>query len=143
MEKPLLAALEAFFTADASLWSLFAGSLIAATLVPVSSELMLVAVLRLHPDLLWPALLVASAGNTAGGMISYAMGRFIPHRRAIRHEDKLRRWGAPALLMAWTPLVGDALCVAAGWLRFNWWQCLLWMALGKAARYVVIAGLVG
>jgi membrane protein YqaA with SNARE-associated domain len=139
----LLAALEAFFTADASLWSLFAGSLLAATLVPVSSELMLAAVLRLHPDLLWPALLVATAGNTAGGMISYAMGRFIPHRHTIRHEDKLRRWGAPALLMAWTPLVGDALCVAAGWLRLNWWQCLIWMALGKAARYGVIAGIVG
>ena len=139
----MLAALEAFFTADASLWSLFAGSLLAATLVPVSSELMLAAVLRLHPDLLWPALLVATAGNTAGGMISYAMGRFIPHRHTIRHEDKLRRWGAPALLMAWTPLVGDALCVAAGWLRLNWWQCLIWMALGKAARYGVIAGIVG
>ena len=138
----MLAALEAFFTADASLWSLFAGSLVAATLVPVSSELMLVAVLRLHPDLLWPALLVASAGNTAGGMISYAMGRYIPHRHTIRHEDKLRRWGAPALLFAWTPLVGDALCVAAGWLRLNWWQCLIWMALGKAARYLAIVGIV-
>jgi membrane protein YqaA with SNARE-associated domain len=137
----LLAALEAFFTADASLWLLFAGSLVAATLVPVSSELILLAVLRLHPELLWPALAVATAGNTAGGMVSYAMGRFIPHRQTIRHEDELRRWGAPALLLAWTPLVGDALCVAAGWLRLNWWQCLAWMALGKAVRYALIAGL--
>lgn len=136
---PVLAALESFFTADASLWSLLAGSFIAATLVPVSSEVMLYAVLRLHPDLLWPALAVATLGNTAGGMVSYAMGRFIPHRQEIRHERWLRRHGEPVLLLAWTPVVGDALCVAAGWLRLNAWHCLGWMALGKAMRYCVIA----
>lgn len=135
----MLAALESFFTADASLWSLLAGSFVAATLVPVSSEVMLYAVLRLHPDLLWPALAVATVGNTAGGMVSYAMGRFIPHRQQIRHEDWLRRHGEPLLLLAWTPVVGDALCVAAGWLRLNAWHCLAWMTAGKAARYAVIA----
>ena len=135
----MLAALESFFTADASLWSLLAGSFVAATLVPVSSEVMLYAVLRLHPDLLWPALAVATLGNTAGGMVSYAMGRFIPHRQEIRHEQWLRRHGEPVLLLAWTPVIGDALCVAAGWLRLNAWHCLGWMAVGKAARYAAVA----
>ncbi len=137
----MLESLQSFFTVDASLWSLFLGSLIAATLVPVSSELMLFAALRLHPDMLWTALLVATAGNTAGGMISYGIGRFIPHRQPWRHEGWLRRVGEPALLFAWLPVLGDALCVAAGWLRLGWWPCLLYMAAGKAARYATVAAL--
>lgn len=137
----MLAALQSFFTADASLWSLLAGSFLAATLVPISSEVMLVAVLRLHPELLWPALGVATLGNTAGGMVSFAMGRLVPHRRAVRHEAWLRRHGAPLLALAWLPVIGDALCVAAGWLRLSWPACLAYMAAGKALRYGVVAGL--
>jgi membrane protein YqaA with SNARE-associated domain len=53
----------------------------------------------------------------------------------------MRRYGAPMLLLAWTPIIGDALCAAAGWLRLAWLPCALWMALGKGARYaVVVAG---
>jgi len=135
----MLYTLQSVFTAEASLWTLLFGSFVAATLVPVSSELMLFAVLRAHPDLLLPALLVATTGNTAGGMVSYAMGRFIPHRHTVPHEDRLQRHGASLLLLSWVPLAGDALCVGAGWLRLVWWKCLLAMAIGKAARYVVVA----
>jgi membrane protein YqaA with SNARE-associated domain len=134
--------LQAFFTQKASLWSLLAGSFIAATLLPISSEAMLFAVLKLHPQLLWPAVLVAAAGNTAGGMVTYLMGRYIPHRRQIRFEAHLTRYGAATLLFAWTPLVGDALCLGAGWLRLAWAPCLVFMATGKLARYVVIGLLV-
>lgn len=137
----MLETLQSFFTADASLWSLLAGSFIAATLIPVSSEVMLFAVLQLHPELLWPAIGVATLGNTAGGMVTYAMGRFIPHRQEIRYEAQLKRHGAAALLLSWTPLLGDALCLAAGWLRLNWTVCLVCMAAGKSARYVVVAWL--
>ena len=49
-----------------------------------------------------------------------------------------RRPGAGAIL---APLLGDALCVAAGWLRLPWWPCLLWLALGKTARYAVLVWL--
>jgi len=59
--------------------------------------------------------------------------------RQLKHVDKLRRYGTPALLLAWVPLIGDALCVAAGWLRLNPWQVALFMAIGKFARYLVIA----
>jgi len=135
----MLDALQSFFTAEASLWSLLVGSFVAATLVPVSSELMLFAVLRAHPDLLWQALGVATLGNTAGGMVSFAMGRLIPHRQAVAHEALLRRYGAWLLLLSWVPLPGDASCVGAGWLRLSWWRCLLAMAIGKAARYGVVA----
>lgn len=137
----MLEGLQAFFTQDASLWSLFFGSLIAATLIPVSSEVMLFAVLKMHPEMFWPALAVATAGNTLGGMVTYATGRLIPHRREIKYERQLRHYGAPALLFAWAPLVGDGLCITSGWLRLNWAHCLGWMALGKLARYLAVAGL--
>ena len=132
-------ALQTFFTEDASLWSLLAGSFFAATLIPLSSEVMLFTVIRLHPDLAWPAVAVATLGNTAGGMFSYAMGRWIPHKKPIQYEALLHRHGATLLTMAWAPLIGDALCIAAGWLRIHWLPCLAYMTLGKFARYVVLA----
>ena len=135
----MLQTLQSFFTADASLWSLLAGSFFAATLIPISSEVMLFALIRLHPDLMWPAVAVATIGNTAGGMLSYAIGRWLPHKKPIQYEALLQRHGATLLTMAWAPLIGDALCVAAGWLRIHWLPCLGFMALGKCARYVVLA----
>jgi membrane protein YqaA with SNARE-associated domain len=57
----------------------------------------------------------------------------------LKHVAQVRRFGAPALLLSWAPLIGDALCVAAGWLRLSWWQAALFMAMGKFARYWVVA----
>jgi membrane protein YqaA with SNARE-associated domain len=56
-----------------------------------------------------------------------------------RNVLRVRRYGTPALLLAWVPLIGDALCLAAGWLRLNPWQAALFMAIGKFARYGLIA----
>jgi membrane protein YqaA with SNARE-associated domain len=53
----------------------------------------------------------------------------------------VQRYGSPALLAAWVPIVGDPLCVAAGWLRINPWFAALFMAIGKFARYVIVATL--
>ncbi len=126
-------------TETASLLSLFTSSLLGATLLPGGSEAVLFAVLKAYPDTLWLALLVATLGNTLGGMISFGMGWLLPQTQQLKHVEKVRRYGTPALLLAWTPLLGDALCLAAGWLRLNWWQAALFMALGKFARYWVIA----
>jgi membrane protein YqaA with SNARE-associated domain len=76
-------------------------------------------------------------------MTTYWMGRALPEKKAgdadtARHIEQVRHWGSPALLLAWAPLIGDALCAAAGWLRLHWLPCLLWMALGKGARYAVL-----
>ncbi len=126
-------------TESASLLSLFISSLLGATLLPGGSEAVLFAVLKTYPDTLWLALLVATLGNTLGGMISYGMGRMLPLTQKLKHVEKVRHYGTPALLLAWTPLLGDALCLAAGWLRLNPWQAAVFMALGKFARYWVIA----
>ncbi len=126
-------------TETASLLSLFASSFLGATLLPGGSEAVLFAVLKSYPESLWMALGIATLGNTLGGMVSFFMGYALPQTQQLKHVDKLRRYGAPALLLAWVPLVGDALCLAAGWLRLNGWQAALFMAIGKFARYWVIA----
>lgn len=125
-----------------SLWTLFASSFLAATLLPGGSEAVLFGVLRMHSGLYWEALAVATLGNTLGGVSSYLIGRLIPvYKQTPRGLEWVRRYGSPALLLAWVPLIGDPLCVAAGWLRLNPWLSAAFMACGKFARYVVIANL--
>ncbi len=129
-------------TESASLWTLFASSFLAATLLPGGSEVVLFGVLKLHPDQLWAALAVATLGNTLGGMSSYLIGRLIPQKQALKGLATVQRFGAPVLLLSWVPIVGDPLCVAAGWLRLNPWWSALCIAVGKFVRYWVIAVLV-
>jgi membrane protein YqaA with SNARE-associated domain len=126
---------------DASLWALFVSSFLAATLLPGGSEAVLFAVLKLHPEQYWPALGVATLGNTLGGMSTYLIGRVIPQRKDLRGLQAVQKYGSPSLLLSWVPILGDPLCVAAGWLRINSWLAALFMAVGKFARYVVIASM--
>ena len=121
---------------------LFAASFAAATLFPLPSEAALFAYLQLHPDHVALAVAIATLGNTAGGMTSYLIGRLIPERRIhSRAIQSVRRYGAPVTVLAWLPVIGDALCVAAGWLRVNWIAALAFMALGRCARYLAVAAL--
>ena len=132
---------------QSSLLALFTSSFLAATLLPGGSEAVLVSVLLAYPELHWPALGLATLGNTLGGMSSYLIGRLLPDEKAMSRKlgsstrglKWVRRHGTPILLLSWVPLIGDALCVAAGWLRANWLWALLFIAVGKFARYWVIA----
>ena len=126
-------------TEGASLWVLFSSSFLAATLLPGGSEAVLFGVLKLHPQQIWPALGVATLGNTLGGMSSYLVGRLVPQKKDLPGLPAMQRYGSPALLLSWVPIIGDPLCVAAGWLRLNPWLALLFIAIGKFARYVAIA----
>ena len=137
-------------TPEAGLWGLFLSSFLAATLLPGGSEAILLLVVSAHPEQALPALLLATAGNTLGGMSTYALGRLLPQklgagdtaRWQATHIYRLQRHGPALLLLAWMPIVGDALCAAAGWLRLNWPLCALWMLLGKLARYTVLVWLI-
>jgi membrane protein YqaA with SNARE-associated domain len=124
---------------DASLWALFTSSFLAATVLPGGSEAALFAILKLHLAQYWLALGMATLGNTLGGLSSYLIGRMIPQKQSLRGRSTLQKYGGPALLLAWLPVIGDPLCVAAGWLRLNVLLATLFMALGKFARYWVIA----
>ncbi|MEW5708005.1 MAG: DedA family protein [Pseudomonadota bacterium] len=125
-------------------WSLLAlllSSFLAATLLPGGSEAVLLGVLKHSPELYFPAIGVATLGNTLGGMTSYMIGRLIPPKEPLKGLAFVRRYGSAALLFAWAPVAGDALCVTAGWLRVNPWWSAGFMALGKLARYLAIAQL--
>jgi membrane protein YqaA with SNARE-associated domain len=133
-------------TENTGLAGLFASSFLAATLLPGGSELVFAGLLMSGATTLWPALGVATLGNTLGGLSSYLIGRFVPEPKELPPERKwqaralawVRRHGTPILLLSWVPLIGDALCVAAGWLRLNAWWATLFIAVGKFARYYVI-----
>ena len=128
------------FSPDTGLWGLFISAFVSATILPGNSEIVMVAVLAKFPNLFWETIVVATIGNTMGGMTSYAIGRVVPNKVERKALGWMRRYGEWALLLSWVPVIGDALCVAAGWLRINPWLALVMLAIGKCARYLVIAG---
>lgn len=127
--------------------TVFVVSLVSATLLPMGSEPAVFGLVKLNPDLFWAAVLVATVGNTIGGAISWWMGygaevvyeRVRHHKPAeVRALRWLERFGAKACLLSWLPAVGDPLCAVAGWLRFPFWPCVFYMAIGKFLRYVTM-----
>jgi membrane protein YqaA with SNARE-associated domain len=126
--------------------TLFVAAFISATLVPIGSEPALFGLLKLNPDLFWSAILVATAGNTLGGMVDWWIGygtheavdkygHKASHVKALKWLEKL---GPKACLLAWLPIVGDPLCAVAGWLRLPFWPCTGYMLVGKFLRYLVM-----
>ncbi|ELY5850880.1 DedA family protein [Cronobacter turicensis] len=126
-----------------SLLSLFTSSLLSATLLPGSSEAVLVALLVSVKTAPWLLVLTATIGNSLGGLTNVILGRLFPLRESSRWQERaqgwLQRFGAPALLLSWLPLVGDLLCLLAGWLRLPWGPVIFFLCLGKALRYIIIA----
>jgi len=126
-----------------ALASLFGSSFLSATLLPGNSEVLLVALLSAGSAM--PAALVLSAtvGNTLGGITNVIIGRFVPQPKPQRGLDVaqnwLKRFGPAALLLSWLPVIGDVLCVLAGWLRMPWGPVVFFMLIGKAVRYIVLA----
>jgi len=126
--------------------TLFIVAFVSATLLPLGSEPALFGLLKLNPEMFWPAVLVATAGNTLGGMVDWWLG-YGAHKVAdkyahSKHHTRVLGWlerlGAKACLLAWLPVVGDPLCAVAGWLKLPFWPCVLYMAIGKFARYVTM-----
>ena len=129
-------------TEPVGLGSLFVSSFLAATLLPGGSELVFAALLLSETVSVGRAVAVATLGNSLGGLSTYLLGRLVPERKADpRTIGWLRRWGAPALLLSWLPVFGDALCLAAGWLRVHAASAVLFITLGKGLRYWVLARL--
>ncbi|EGJ10027.1 MULTISPECIES: YqaA family protein [Rubrivivax] len=152
MEAWFSALLAALALPQYGLSTVFVVALVSATLLPMGSEPAVFGLVKLDPSLFWPAILVATAGNTVGGAITWWMGyggeiayEHATHRRPreARPLQWLRRFGAKACLLSWLPVVGDPLCAVAGWLKLPFWPCVAYMAIGKFLRYLVMtAGLV-
>ncbi len=128
--------------------TVFVVSFISATLLALGSEPVVFGLVKLNAELFWPAILTATAGNTLGGALDWWLG-YGAHKVADKykhdsHHGRALRWleklGPKACLLAWLPVVGDPLCAVAGWLKFSFWPCVFYMAVGKFLRYFLMTG---
>jgi membrane protein YqaA with SNARE-associated domain len=123
--------------------AVFVWCVVSATLLPLGSEAAVFAYIKLHPDMFMWCILIATVGNTLGGMINYwfAYGA----KKAMKHDSHTPRalvWfeklGPKALFFSFLPGIGDPLTAVAGWLKMPWLPCLLWQAFGKFLRYLIV-----
>lgn len=131
---------------------LFIISFLAASLLPLSSEVFVLAMPPLGYNV-WIVGAVATFGNFVGALTNYYVGLkgsdFIGSRYfAIKEESWIKaenfysRWGPVALFFSWVPFIGDPLTAVAGALHMNIWTFTFWVILGKGLRYVVLLGVV-
>jgi len=128
---------------------LFLTAFLAATLLPLSSEAVLVALGNAEGFDVILLFGLATFGNTLGAVVNWGLGRFCLHwagRRwfpfsqdqLARAGDRFGKYGIWSLLFAWVPIIGDPLTFAAGVLRTPFLPFLILVGLGKAARYVAV-----
>lgn len=143
MEQFVYRIIEWFALPENGLSSVFVIAFVSATLLPMGSEPAVFGYAKLNPDQFWIVVLVATAGNTLGGIVDYWLG-WGAHRVAKNREGHIRwleRLGPKAMFFAWLPAVGDPLCAVAGWLRMPFWPSVFWMTVGKLLRYSVMTAL--
>ena len=149
MEAWLLHLIDLLALPQFGLSTVFVVSFISATLLPLGSEPAVFGLIKLNPHLFWPAIGVATAGNTLGGALSWWMGlgahKVVDKAKGVHTEVRalawLKRFGAKACLLSWLPVVGDPLCAVAGWLKLPFWPCVAYMAIGKFLRYLTMTSL--
>ena len=136
---------------DSIYWLVFFSGLLSSTLLPGNSEAIFSVTLINEPDLVITLLMVVTAGNAIGGLISWGMGRVIAIRYSAEQLTKpshmkalktIQQWGTPALLLSWVPIIGDPLCVAAGWLKTAPVLSFVYITIGKFLRYALLAWLI-
>lgn len=133
------------------LLGLFLGSFLAATILPLSSEALLLAFCA-GPWSAAALLAMASLGNWLGGMSSYGLGRLgdperiarwlrVDPAKAVRWQERVGKYGYWAALLCWAPIIGDPIAIALGLGKARPWPTALLMLAGKAARYAVLIAL--
>lgn len=131
-----------------SLWTLFISAFISSTLLPGGVEALLAYQVSEQPQAAPTLILVATLGNTLGSNITFAMGALIARVYPLKVLDKpkqlrAKRWltsrGPWVLLFAWLPIIGDPLCLLAGWMRLNLFYSFVAILVGKMLRFVLVA----
>jgi membrane protein YqaA with SNARE-associated domain len=142
IETAVLWLLKVLAAPAVGLTSVFLVSFVSATLLPLGSEPAVFAVVKANQAMFWPAILVATLGNTLGGAFDYLLGHrakaTFARERKTRWFLWLERYGAKTMLLSWVPGIGDPLCTLAGWLHLPFWPSVTYMAIGKFVRYVMM-----
>jgi len=146
--------MQGWLNPNAGLAGVFISALLSATVLPGSTEMVLTAKIVAYPALTWYAFGVALLGSGIGCALNFGMGHAVRNGwerfKHVQFDEehsriaRLRRFGPPLLVLSVVPLVGDALVLAAGWLKMPFWHSLFWIVLGKGSRYLLlILGLQG
>ena len=128
---------------------LFLSALASATLLPGSSEAILLALLAAGQGDAVFLVVVATTGNVFGSFVNWTVGRYLAHLRDrpwfpvgpeaySRAKNWVDRYGVWSLLLSWVPVIGDPLTLAAGLLRVPLLPFLLLVTIGKASRYLAL-----
>mgnify|MGYP003571214005 CR=1 FL=1 len=131
---------------------LFGVSFLAATILPAQSEIGLAGMILAEGYSIPLLIAVASAGNTLGAVVNWALGRGVDRlhdkkwfpvtpAQLDRATGWYRRYGRWSLLLSWAPFVGDPLTLAAGVLREPLWSFLVLVTAAKTGRYIAVAAI--
>ena len=132
-----------------SYFQLFIISFLAATILPLSSELVLSTMLLTDSFDKYLLLVVASFGNILGSSVNWYLGKKIlifkdkkcfpaNERQIAKGEIYFKKYGIWSLLLAWVPIIGDPLTVVAGILRVKFFTFLLLVSISKISRYIFL-----
>ena len=132
-----------------SYFQLFIISFLAATILPLSSELVLSTMLLTDSFDKYLLLVVASFGNILGSSVNWYLGKKIlifkdkkwfpaNERQIAKAEIYFKKYGIWSLLLAWVPIIGDPLTIVAGILRVKFFTFLLLVSISKISRYIFL-----
>lgn len=128
---------------------LFFAAFGAATLLPLQSEAVLVALLLQAQHASFLLILVASLGNILGSCVNWYLGlkieqfknkKWFPisEVKMLKAEKIYQKYGFWSLLLSWTPVIGDPITLIAGLMKEKFWRFLLMVSIAKTARYIFI-----
>lgn len=129
-------------------FGLFISAFISSTIAPGGSEAVLLYLVSNEPENSLYLVLVATLGNTLGALTTYYLGYIASLTESSKKLNKkyfdqahnaINRYGSVSLLFSWLPLIGDVLCLAAGWVKLNLLTSLIFITLGKFARYYLLS----
>jgi len=126
---------------------LFLGSFLAATIVPLSSEIWITGILLAgaNPVIV---LIIATLGNWLGSLTTYGIGRLgkwewiekwfkISREKMEKQQEKITKYGSLLSFLVWVPFIGDIFALALGFYKVNFIRCSIFMLIGKFLRYLV------
>lgn len=134
---------------DWGYWGLFLGSFLSSTIIPMSADVLLLAVLSLGGDIFF-SLFLATIGNWLGGLTSYWLGWLgkwsylerwfkISRDKLLHQQQKVERYGVSLALFTWLPIVGDLFAITLGFYRIRPYFSALYMLIGRFVRFAIWA----